>query len=235
MLQGNLRYKIVANFLNKAGAKIHGIGDSTITIDGVEKLTGVEHDVIPDRIEAGTFMVAGAITRGNITLKNICVDHLTTVVEKLREIGVTIENHSSGACQVSCAGEFKHIDISTLPYPGLPTDMQAQFTALLSLANGNSVVTENVFPDRFMHTFELARMGADIKIKNNRSIINGVSSLCGTRVMASDLRASASLILAGLAAKGTTEVERLYHIDRGYERIEEKLSALGAQIKRERY
>ncbi len=225
----------VANFLNKAGAKIQGIGESTITIDGVERLSGVEHDVIPDRIEAGTFMVAGAITRGNITLKNICVDDLTTVVEKLREVGVKIENQSKQECQVSCTGEFKHIDISTLPYPGLPTDMQAQFTALLSLANGNSVVTENVFPDRFMHTFELARMGADIKIENNRSIINGVSSLCGTRVMASDLRASASLILAGLAAKGITEVDRLYHIDRGYERIEEKLSALGARIKRERY
>ena len=224
-----------ANFLNMAGAKIQGIGESTITIDGVKELKGVRYKIIPDRIEAGTFMVAGAITKGNIVLKNACLGDLTAIINSLKEIGVKIENNENGECRVTGTEQFNNIDINTLPYPGLPTDMQAQITALLATVKGKSVVTENIFPDRFMHTFELARMGANIIVERNSAIINGVDSLCGAGVMASDLRASASLILAGLAAKGTTEVDRLYHIDRGYEKIEEKLTALGARLKRVKY
>ncbi|MGR3177105.1 MAG: UDP-N-acetylglucosamine 1-carboxyvinyltransferase [Candidatus Anammoxibacter sp.] len=224
-----------ANFLNMAGAKIQGIGESTITIDGVKELKGIRYKIIPDRIEAGTFMVAGAITKGNIVLKNACLGDLTAIINSLKEIGVKIENNENGECRVTGTEQFNNIDINTLPYPGLPTDMQAQITALLATVKGKSVVTENIFPDRFMHTFELARMGANIIVERNSAIINGVDSLCGAGVMASDLRASASLILAGLTAKGTTEVDRLYHIDRGYEKIEEKLAALGARLKRVKY
>ncbi|MGR3220515.1 MAG: UDP-N-acetylglucosamine 1-carboxyvinyltransferase [Candidatus Anammoxibacter sp.] len=224
-----------ANFLNKAGAKIQGIGESEIIIDGVNELKGIEYKIIPDRIEAGTFMVAGAITGGNIVLKNICFDDMTATINSLNEIGVKIENDGNGECRVTGTDQFNSININTLPYPGLPTDMQAQITALLTTVKGKSVITETIFPDRFMHTFELARMGANITIEGNSAIINGVDSLSGTGVMASDLRASASLILAGLAAKGTTEVDRLYHIDRGYEKIEKKLTALGAGLKRVKY
>lgn len=225
----------VANFLNKAGAQIQGIGESVVVIDGVSELNGVEHKIIPDRIEAGTYMVAGAITKGDIVLKNICFGDLTSTVNKLREIGVEIHNEN-GNCRVIGPQKFKAANIATLPYPGIPTDMQAQFTALLSLADGVSAVTENVFPERFMHTFELARMGADIQVEQGgTTIINGVKSLCGTTVMASDLRASASLIIAGLAAGGITEVDRLYHIDRGYEDIEGRLTKLGAKIERVKY
>lgn len=223
-----------ANFLSKAGAKIQGIGKSKIIIDGVKELKGVRYKIIPDRIEAGTFMVAGAITKGDIELKNARFDNLTQIVNSLNEIGVEI-NNNDGRCRVVGPERFKPANITTSPYPGLPTDMQAQITALLTMADGKSIVTETIFPDRFMHTFELARMGANIRVEKNISIINGVNSLYGARVMASDLRASASLILAGLAAKGATEVDRLYHIDRGYEKIEEKLSILGANIKRVKY
>ncbi|MGR3318698.1 MAG: UDP-N-acetylglucosamine 1-carboxyvinyltransferase [Candidatus Anammoxibacter sp.] len=225
----------VANFLNRAGAKIQGVGENEIIIDGVKELKGVKYKIIPDRIEAGTFMVAGAITKGNIVLKNVCFDNLTSIIHSLNEIGVKVENNENGECRVTGTEQFNNINISTLPYPGLPTDMQAQITALLATVNGKSVVTEKIFPDRFMHTFELARMGANIIIEENSAIINGVDTLYGARVMASDLRASASLIIAGLAARGTTEVDRLYHIDRGYEKIEEKLTALGARLKRVKY
>lgn len=223
-----------ANFLNKAGAKIQGIGESKIIIDGVDELTDVKYDIIPDRIEAGTFMVAGAVTRGEIILKNLCMDNLTTVVNNLREIGIEIYNEN-GNCKVIGKQEFKPVNITTLPYPGIPTDMQAQLTVLLSLASGVSIVTEKIFPERFMHVFELARMGANIQVERGRSFISGVNSLYGANVMASDLRASASLIIAGLAAKGVTEVERLYHIDRGYEKIEERFTKLGAKMKRVKY
>ncbi len=223
-----------ANFLIKAGAKIEGAGRSEIRIDGVKELKGVEYDIIPDRIEAGTFMIAGAITKGDVTLKNIRFENLTTTVNKLREIGVGITGNN-GSCRVFGSERFKPAEITTLPYPGVPTDMQAQLTALLSVADGVSTVSETIFPDRFMHTFELARMGARIKTENGCAIINGVESLTGATVMASDLRASASLIIAGLGAKGVTEVDRLYHIDRGYEKIEEKLSKLGAGIERKKY
>lgn len=232
----------LANFLNKAGAKISGIGDKTIIIDGVEGLIGVDYEIIPDRIEAGTFMIAGAITGGNIELENIIPRHLTSVVDILNEIGVdavtSINNSTNGAeigkCTIKSNGDFKPVDIATLPYPGLPTDMQAQFMALLSIAKGVSIITENIFPHRFMHVSELNRMGADIGNKEAIAIVNGSSSLSGTTVMASDLRASASLVIAGLVAEGTTEIRRLYHIDRGYEKLEERLSSLGADICREK-
>lgn len=222
------------DFLNSAGAKIQGVGGGIVTIDGVEKLSGVQHKVIPDRIEAGTYMVAGAITKGDIIIKNACLDNLKSTVNKLKEIGVDIQSNN-GECRVVGPEKFKPANFTTLPYPGIPTDMQAQFTALLSMADGVSTVYEKIFPERFMHTFELARMGADIQVEHGCAVIKGVESLYGTSVMASDLRASASLILAGLAAKGRTEVDRLYHIDRGYEDIEQRLTKLGAKIERVKY
>ena len=225
----------VANFLNKAGAQIEGIGENKIVINGVKELKGVNYKIIPDRIEAGTFLIAGAITNGNIELKNIRFDNLTTLVDILKKIGIIINSNGNTECRVKGAAQLNSINVSTSPYPGLPTDMQAQIAALLTLAKGQSIVTENIFPDRFMHTHELARMGANITVEGNSAIINGTDSLYGAKVMASDLRASASLIIAGLAAKGITEVDRLYHIDRGYEKIEKKLSCLGAKIRREKY
>jgi UDP-N-acetylglucosamine 1-carboxyvinyltransferase len=234
----------LAHFLNKAGANITAIGESNLIVDGVDELNGVEYEIIPDRIEAGTIMIAGAITGGNITLENDASCYLASVIDKLREAGVDIETPdagvntpgsvSSGECTVKSNGDIKPINITTLPYPGMPTDMQAQFSALLSIANGTSIITERVFPHRFMHVAELNRLGANIRNDDAIAIIKGVSSLSGTTVMASDLRASASLIVAGLAAKGVTEIRRLYHIDRGYERLEDRLTSLGAKIWREK-
>jgi len=234
----------LANFLNKAGANITAIGENNLVVDGVDELSGVEYEIIPDRIEAGTIMIAGAITGGNITLENDASCYLASVIDKLREAGVDIEapdfdtgtsgHVNSGECTVKSDGNIKPINITTLPYPGMPTDMQAQFTALLSIANGTSIITERVFPHRFMHVAELNRLGANIRNDDAIAIIKGVSSLSGTTVMASDLRASASLIVAGLAAKGVTEIRRLYHIDRGYERLEDRLTSLGAKIWREK-
>jgi UDP-N-acetylglucosamine 1-carboxyvinyltransferase len=234
----------LANFLNKAGANITAIGENNLVIDGVDELNGVEYEIIPDRIEAGTIMIAGAITGGNITLENDASCYLASVIDKLREAGVDIEapdfdmgtpgHVKRGECTVKSDGNIKPINITTLPYPGMPTDMQAQFAALLSIANGTSIITERVFPHRFMHVAELNRLGANIRNDDAIAIIKGVSSLSGTTVMASDLRASASLIVAGLAAKGVTEIRRLYHIDRGYERLEDRLTSLGAKIWREK-
>jgi UDP-N-acetylglucosamine 1-carboxyvinyltransferase len=234
----------LAHFLNKAGANISAIGESNLVIDGVDELNGVEYEIIPDRIEAGTIMIAGAITGGSIVLENDASCYLASVIDKLREAGVDIKvpdagkntpgRVKKGECIVKSDGNIKPVNITTLPYPGMPTDMQAQFTALLSIANGTSVITERVFPHRFMHVAELNRMGANIMNEDAIAIIKGVSSLSGTTVMASDLRASASLIVAGLAAKGITEIRRLYHIDRGYEKLEDRLVSLGAKIWREK-
>jgi len=234
----------LAHFLNKAGANITAIGENNLVIDGVDELNGVEYEIIPDRIEAGTIMIAGAITGGSVTLENDASCYLASVIDKLREAGVDIKvpdagmnipgRVKNGECIVKSDGNIKPINITTLPYPGMPTDMQAQFTALLSIANGTSIITERVFPHRFMHVAELNRMGANIRNDDAIAIIKGVSSLSGTTVMASDLRASASLIVAGLAAKGVTEIRRLYHIDRGYERLEDRLVSLGAKIWREK-
>ncbi|MFA6133902.1 MAG: UDP-N-acetylglucosamine 1-carboxyvinyltransferase [Phycisphaerae bacterium] len=222
----------LANFLNAAGAKITGAGTPRIIIEGVEKLTGVtDHQVIPDRIEAGTFMIAAAITNGEVTINNVNLDHMVAAVDKLQEIGVGIEPHNGGVI-VSSARHLEPTDVTTQPYPGFPTDLQAQLLALLCLSDGNSAVTEKIFPDRFMHVAELARMGADIRKEGYTAIVTGVKKLVGAPVMASDLRASAALVLAGLVAQGTTTVNRVYHIDRGYEQIEKKLAALGADIKR---
>ena len=234
----------LAHFLNKAGANISAIGESNLVIDGVDELNGVEYEIIPDRIEAGTIMIAGAITGGSIVLENDASCYLASVIDKLREAGVDIkvpdagkntpDRVKKGECIVKSDGNIKPVNITTLPYPGMPTDMQAQFTALLSIANGTSIITERVFPHRFMHVAELNRMGANIRNDDAIAIIKGVSSLSGTTVMASDLRASASLIVAGLAAKGVTEIRRLYHIDRGYEKLEDRLVSLGAKIWREK-
>ncbi len=223
----------LGNFLNKMGAGISGHNSPVIVIDGVKRLHGAEHTVIADRIEAGTYMIAGAITKGDITLKNVCFSHLGAVIDKLKEAGVDILK-GNGFLRVRREKELKPIDVTTLPYPGFPTDLQAQMTALMTLAGGISIITEKIYPGRFMHVSELNRMGAEIYIEGPSAIVKGVKSLSGAPVMASDLRASAALILAGLTAKGKTEVSRIYHLDRGYEKIEDKLSALGADILRQK-
>ena len=223
----------LANALNKMGAKITGIGSPRLTIEGVRQLQPVEFEVIPDRIEAGTFMVAAAITSGQLKLENCRLIDMMAVVDKLRNIGVTVDAQDGG-CVVSCRGKIKPADVTTQPYPGFPTDLQAQFMALLSLADGNSIITEKIFPDRFMHVAELTRMAANLRKEGQVVIVAGVDKLIAAPVMASDLRASAALVLAGLAAEGTTIINRVYHIDRGYERIEERLNPLGAKIVREK-
>ncbi len=222
----------LAAFLNTAGANITGAGTPRIVIDGVKALGGAEHTVIPDRIEAGTFMIAAAITNGQVTVRNVNLDHMVAVVDKLREIGVQVEPAGDAAATVGSARHLEPVDVTTQPYPGFPTDLQAQLTALLCLAGGNSAITEKIFPDRFLHVAELGRMGADIRKEGYTAIVTGVKRLIGAPVMASDLRASAALVLAGLVARGTTTVNRVYHIDRGYEHIERKLAALGADITR---
>jgi len=221
----------LANYLNAMGAKISGAGTPRITIEGVKELTGANHTVIPDRIEAGTFMIAAAITNGEIQLPNTRLDHLLAAVDKLRSIGVIVER-DNGGCTVASVRRLEAATITTQPHPGFPTDLQAQFMALLAIADGNSVITEKIFPDRFLHVAELARLGARLHKEASTVIIQGQKRMVGAPVMASDLRASAALVLAGLAAKGTTTVMRVYHIDRGYERIENRLNAIGAKIKR---
>jgi len=215
------------------GARISGAGTPRIVIDGVDRLAGAPHTVIPDRIEAGTFMMATAITNGEVTLSNVRLDHMMAVIDKFREIGVIVEP-SDGGVVVSCSRHLEPVDVTTQPYPGFPTDLQAQVMSLLCLAEGNSAITEKIYPDRFIHVAELMRMGANIRKEGPTAIVTGVKRLIGAPVMASDLRASAGLVLAGLVARGRTDVSRVYHIDRGYERIEEKLRALGAYITREK-
>jgi UDP-N-acetylglucosamine 1-carboxyvinyltransferase len=221
----------LANFLNKMGAKISGAGTPEITIEGVEKLHGAEHTVIPDRIEAGTFLVAGAMTEGQVTLQNVEPKHIRSLIQKLKEAGFDLEV-GEDTIKVGSNGSIRATNIATSPYPGFPTDMQAQMCALLSRADGTSIITEKVFPERFMHISELKRMGADADRDGSTAVIRGVGSIEAAPVMASDLRASAALLLAGLVAKGETEVLRVYHIDRGYEHIDQKLALLGAKIRR---
>jgi UDP-N-acetylglucosamine 1-carboxyvinyltransferase len=223
----------LAAVLNGMGAKIRGAGTDEIVIQGVQSLDSVEERIIPDRVEVGTYMIAAAITGGEIIIENCEPAHLEALTAKLREAGVVIEP-CVGGITVSAANGVKSVDITTLPYPGFPTDLQAQMMALMTVGNGISVIRETVFENRFMHVNELMRMGADIAIDGNRAIVRGTRQLRGAPVMATDLRASASLVLAGLVAEGTTELDRVYHIDRGYERIEEKLSGLGADIRRVR-
>ena len=222
----------LANCLNKMGAKIQGAGTETIVIDGVEKLKGTEHNVLPDRIETGTYLVGAAISGGKVKLNNTQPVLIEAVLAKLREAGAKVTTGEDWV-ELDMQGKRpKAIDVHTAPYPAFPTDMQAQFTAMNSVAEGVGVVTETVFENRFMHVQELQRMGANIKLEGNSAICNGVEKLTAAPVMATDLRASASLVLAGLVADGDTVVERIYHIDRGYERIEEKLAMLGAKIRR---
>jgi len=223
----------LANCLNKMGAKISGIGSPRLIVEGVKQLQPVEYEVIPDRIEAGTFMAAAAITAGELKLDRCRLDDMMAVVDKLRRIGVTVEPANNG-CVVARTDSIGTADITTQPYPGFPTDLQAQFMALLSLARGNSVIIEKVFPDRFMHVAELNRMAANLRKEGPTVIVAGVEKLIAAPVMASDLRASAALVLAALAAEGTTIVNRVYHIDRGYEKIEQRLKPLGAKITREK-
>jgi len=217
--------------LKKMGAKIEGVGTDMVVIEGVKELRPIEHTIIPDRIEAGTFMVAAGITQGNVKLQNCHIGHLEAVVAKLKEAGLEIFPEGDGV-KVIGPVNIKPVDVKTLPYPGFPTDMQAQIMALLCLAGGLSVITETVFENRFMHVSEMRRMGADIRIEGKNAIVQGLAHLTGAPVMATDLRASASLVLAGLAAEGTTEVSRIYHLDRGYEKLDQKLNKLGARIRR---
>ena len=228
----------LGHFLNAMGARIDGLGTPFLTIEGVDSLSGTRHTVIPDRIEAATFLIAAAMTRGEVTVENVCPAHLSVVIEKLREVGVPLDirpesvDASRASVTVRACGSLKAMECSALPYPGLPTDVQAQFMALLSLCEGNSVVTDKVFPDRFLHVPELVRLGASIYREGPSAIISGVSQLRGACVMASDLRASAALVVAGLAAEGSSVIRRIYHLDRGYERLEERLIALGANVRR---
>ena len=221
----------LAHFLNAMGADIEGIGTSVLTIRGVKQLRGTEHTVISDDIEAGTFMVAGAITRGDVYVKGITPQQIPAISEKIVEAGVELDWDDEGV-RVTTPREIKGIDISTAPFPGFPTDMQAQIMGMLCLASGTSIINENVHTDRFIHTAELNRMGADITLDGGKAIINGVPKLSGAPVMASDLRAGAVLVAAGMAASGETVVSRVYHIDRGYESIEKKLNNIGANIMR---
>jgi UDP-N-acetylglucosamine 1-carboxyvinyltransferase len=222
----------LANCLNAMGARVSGIGSPRLTIDGVSHLHPVQYRVIPDRIEAGTFMAAAAITGGEVHIGHCRLDDMMAVVDRLQNIGITVEPNGDG-CTVVGAARFEPTDITTQPYPGFPTDLQAQFMAVLSLAHGNSVVVEKIFPDRFLHVAELNRMAANLRKEGPAVVVAGVKKLIAAPVMASDLRASAALVIAGLAAEGTTTINRVYHIDRGYERIEERLNRLGAKITRE--
>lgn len=221
----------LAEMLNKMGAKITGAGSPVITIKGVDTLKPVSVSIIPDRIETGTYMVAAALTKGCISITGAQPDHLKAVVSKLRQTGTQVE---AGENEITVTGRrpIRSVDIKTLPYPGFPTDMQAQFMVLMSLANGLSLISETIFENRFIHVQELHRMGANIQISGGNAMIRGVKKLSGAPVMASDLRASASLVLAGLAAEGTTRISRVYHLDRGYESLDEKLANLGANIRR---
>jgi UDP-N-acetylglucosamine 1-carboxyvinyltransferase len=221
----------LANALISMGADISGAGTSIIKIKGVNKLKPLNYRIISDRIETGTFLVAAAITRGRVKIKGCNPEYLDAVIVKLKEAGVIINQEADGLT-VECNDRTEPVDIKTMPYPGFPTDMQAQFMALMAVSKGTSVITENIFENRFMHVAEMRRMGADIKVEGSTATVRGVESIKGAPVMATDLRASASLILAGLAAQGETVVDRVYHLDRGYEKIEEKLRPLGARIRR---
>ena len=222
----------LANCLIAMGAKIHGAGTDRIEIEGVDSLKGCDYSIVPDRIEAGTYLVAAAMTGGQVKLKNTQPDLLDAVIAKLQEAGAEITSTDTSITLNMHGARPKSVDLHTSPFPGFPTDMQAQFTAMNSIATGTGTIVESVFENRFMHIHELQRMGADLKLEGNTVICKGVEKLMGAPVMATDLRASASLVLAGLVAEGETVVDRIYHIDRGYETIEEKLSQLGAQIKR---
>lgn len=233
----------LANFCCQMGAKVTGAGTNTITIKGVTELNAVDYNVIPDRIEAGTFLVAGAITKSEITLTSVIPEHLAPVIAKLKDIGCQVMVEEDEEAKVFggnikskrlriIPGELHGTDIETLPYPGFPTDMQAQFTALLSISKGNSVISETVFENRLRHVAELQRMGTNIRVKSHHAIVQGVPVISGAPVMATDLRASAALVLAGLAAEGKTTVHGLHHLDRGYENLEEKLRGLGARLER---
>lgn len=221
----------LADFLNSMGARVQGAGGPTVTITGVKELHGAEHEVIPDRIEAATFAIAAAATKGDVTIRGARLDHLHAVLEKLRDAGVKLERNGSDL-RVKGTSRLKPVDVSTLPYPGFPTDVQAQFMVLMAMTKGISIITERIFEARFMHVSELTRLGADIAIEGPSAIVKGGAPLSGAPIMASDLRASAALVLAGLAAKGSTQVNRVYHLDRGYEKIDAKLRALGARIER---
>ena len=222
----------LANFLNAMGARVRGAGTDRIVVEGVEKLRGTSYDVLPDRIEAGTYLVAGAITRGHVRVKNTRPEHLDAVLAKLQEAGATIATGENWIELDMRGRRPRSVDVRTAPYPAFPTDMQAQFAALDTVADGVGTVIETIFENRFMHMLEMRRMGAEIRLEGNTAIIKGVPQLQAAPVMATDLRASASLVLAALVAQGRTDIERIYHIDRGYEAIEEKLMQLGAQIRR---
>jgi UDP-N-acetylglucosamine 1-carboxyvinyltransferase len=221
----------LAAFLTKMGAQITGAGSPTITITGVKQLNGAEHDVIPDRIEAATLAIAAAATNGEITIRGARYDHLHAVLDKLTEAGVEVRRHATGMT-VRRNNGLKPVELATQPYAGFPTDAQAQMMALMAITPGLSIITERIFESRFMHVSELARLGADISIEGPNAIVKGVHRLSGAPIMASDLRASAALVIAGLAAHGTTYVNRIYHLDRGYEKIDSKLRNLGARVKR---
>jgi UDP-N-acetylglucosamine 1-carboxyvinyltransferase len=222
----------LAEFLIKMGANIKGQKTHTIEIEGVKSLHGATHTVIPDRIEAGTYMIAGCATKGDIIINGADMNHLGALIDKLTEAGVIITTKQHGAIRVRSPHNLRAVDVTTLPYPGFPTDLQAQMMALMTTARGISIITEKIYTERFMHVSELGRMGAQISLEGESAIIKGVRSLSGAPVMASDLRASAALVIGGLIAKGTTEISRVYHLDRGYSNMEVKLSRLGAKIKR---
>jgi UDP-N-acetylglucosamine 1-carboxyvinyltransferase len=222
----------LALLLNKMGAVVEGAGTSSIRVRGVSSLHGTTHAIIPDRIEAGTFLIAGAITRGDLVVSGFIPEHLDALASKMRQAGVSVTEAGSGALRVKASARLRATDITTEEYPGFATDLQAQYMALMTPAEGISFISETIFENRFMHTQELARMGANIRVEGRQAIVAGVSELTGAQVIASDLRASASLVLAGLVARGETLIDRVYHIDRGYERIEEKLARVGARIER---
>jgi UDP-N-acetylglucosamine 1-carboxyvinyltransferase len=222
----------LANLLIKMGAKIEGAGTSTIRVQGVAELNGAEHTIIPDRIEAGTFLIAGAITRGNLRVTGCVPAHLGSFLQKLRDCGAEVTEEDPTTLRVRAGQTILAVDVTTEEFPGFATDLQAQFMALMTQAEGISIISETIFENRFMHALELTRMGAKIRLQGREAIVAGVSALSGTQVIASDLRASASLVLAALVARGDTVIDRVYHLDRGYERIEEKLTGIGARIER---
>jgi UDP-N-acetylglucosamine 1-carboxyvinyltransferase len=224
----------LAEFLIKMGAKIKGVCTHIMEIEGVKALHGAQHTIISDRIEAGTYMIASAITGGDVIVKNACAEHLGSIIDALTCAGIDVSYVRSGGLRIRKRRSLKPVNVTTLPFPGFPTDMQAQMMALMTVTQGISVITEKIYPDRFMHVAELNRMGAEIILEGNSAIVKGVKHLSGAPVMASDLRASAALVLVGLVARGKTEISRIYHLDRGYENIEAKLSELGAKIWREK-
>jgi UDP-N-acetylglucosamine 1-carboxyvinyltransferase len=222
----------LAELLSKMGARIQNAGKSTVTIEGVRELGGAEHTIIPDRIETGTFIAAAAITGGDLEITGCNPQHVTAVIDKFRETGVVIDQPNTFSLRVRASESIRASNVTTLPYPGFPTDMQAQYMALMTLADGVAIIDETIFENRFMHAMEMIRMGARIRVSRHQAVVEGNHQLMGAQVLASDLRASASLVLAGLAAEGQTIIDRVYHIDRGYEKIEEKLRAVGANIER---